>query len=143
MCHTSRLEDHLAAFKQLAREHPYMDLDRVGIYGHSGGGFASTRAILAFPGFYKVAVSSAGNHDQSGYVSDWGERYQGMLKGNNYDNQVNAKLAKNLKGKLLLVCGDLDDNAHPALSFQVIDALIKANKDFDIIKRKEMIKYKR
>ncbi len=127
------LEDHVAAFKQLKKDYPYMDLDSVGIFGHSGGGFASTRAILAFPDFYNVAVSSAGNHDQRGYVADWGNKYQGMLKGNNYDNQINAKLAKNLKGKLLLACGDLDDNVHPALTYQLIDALIKANKDFDMI----------
>ncbi len=110
-----------------------MDLERVGVYGHSGGGYASTRAILAFPEFYKVAVSSAGNHDQRGYVVDWGEKYQGKLEGNSYDCQVNAKLAKNLKGKLVISCDDLDDNVHPALTFQVIDALIKANKNFDML----------
>jgi dipeptidyl-peptidase-4 len=127
------IEDHIAALKQLALRYPYMDLDRVGIYGHSGGGFASTRAILAFPDFYKVAVSSAGNHDQRGYLAYWGERYQGLLKGDNYLNQVNALLAENLKGKLLLVCGDMDDNVPPALTLQLVDALIKANKDFDLL----------
>jgi len=110
-----------------------MDLNRVGIYGHSGGGFASATAILSFPDFYKVAVSSAGNYDQRGYVSDWGEKYQGMLEGDNYMNQVTARLAKNLKGKLFLACGDMDDNVHPSLTLQLVDALMKANKDFDML----------
>jgi dipeptidyl aminopeptidase/acylaminoacyl peptidase len=127
------IEDYIAALKQLAARYPYMDLSRVGIYGHSGGGFASTRAILAYPDFYKVAVSSAGNHDQRGYLAYWGEKYQGLLKGDNYLNQVNALLAENLKGKLLLVCGDMDDNVPPALTLQLVDALIKANKDFDLL----------
>jgi len=104
------IEDHIAAIRQIASRYPYMDLSRVGIYGHSGGGFASARAILAYPDFYKVAVSSAGNHDQRGYLADWGELYQGLLQGDNYSNQINASLAENLKGKLLLVCGDMDDN---------------------------------
>ena len=127
------LEDHVAGIRQLAAERPYMDLDRIGIYGHSGGGFASTHAILAFPDFYKVAVSSAGNHDQRGYLAAWGEQYQGLLAGDNYAKQANAGLAANLKGKLLLVHGDMDDNVHPALTLQVADALIKANKDFDLL----------
>ncbi len=127
------LEDHIAGIRQLAAERPYMDLDRVGIYGHSGGGFASTHAILAFPDFYKVAVSSAGNHDQRGYLAAWGEQYQGLLDGDNYAKQANVALAANLKGKLLLVHGDMDDNVPPALTIQVADALIKANKDFDLL----------
>ena len=127
------LQDHVSGFRQLAVERPYMDLSRVGIYGHSGGGYASTRAILAYSDFYKVAVSSAGNHDQRGYLANWGERYQGLPNGANYEGQDNASLAKNLQGKLLLAFGDMDDNVHPALTIQVIDALIKANKDFDLI----------
>ena len=127
------LEDHITAIQQLASEHPYMDLNRVGIYGHSGGGFASATAILSFPDFYKVAVSSAGNYDQRGYVSDWGEKYQGMLEGDNYKNQVTARLAQNLKGKLFLASGDMDDNVHPSLTLQLADALMKANKDFDML----------
>lgn len=127
------ISDHPIGIKQLVNDHPYMDLDQVGIYGHSGGGFASTRAILVFPDFYKVAVSSAGNHDQRGYISTWGEKYQGMPEGDNYDNVVNAKLAKNLKGNLLLAHGDMDDNVHHSLTLQMVDALIKANKDFDML----------
>jgi dipeptidyl-peptidase-4 len=127
------LEDHISGIRQLAAGRPYMDVSRVGIYGHSGGGFASTHAILAYPDFYKVAVSSAGNHDQRGYLAAWGEQYQGLLEGDNYKNQANPGLAANLKGKLLLAHGDMDDNVHPSLTIQVVDALIKANKDFDLL----------
>jgi dipeptidyl-peptidase 4 len=127
------LQDHVAGLKQLGQTRPYMDLSRVGIYGHSGGGFASTRGVLLYPDFYKVAVSSAGNHDQRGNNAGWGEKYLGLPDGDNYDDQINARLAPNLKGKLLLVHGDMDDNVHPALTLQVVDALIKANKDFDLL----------
>jgi dipeptidyl-peptidase 4 len=127
------LENHIHGIRQLARRFPCMDLTRVGIHGHSGGGFASTRAILKFPDFYKVAVSSAGNHDQRGYIAGWGEIYNGLLEGDNYAAQANISLAGNLKGKLLLVTGDMDDNVLPALTIQVANALIKANKDFDFL----------
>jgi dipeptidyl-peptidase-4 len=133
------LPDHVAALRQLAGRHPFLDLDRVGIYGHSGGGFASTDAILRYPDVYKVAVSGSGNHDNRTFSFDWGEKYQGLLKRDtiggtdNYQNQVNASLAGNLKGKLLLMHGDLDDNVLPALTLQVVDALIKANKSFDLL----------
>jgi len=80
-----------------------------------------------------VAVSSAGNHNQLGYLAGWGEKYQGLVEGDNYNAQINASLAENLQGKLLLVCGDMDDNVHPALTFQMADALVRANKDFDLL----------
>src|SRR6185295_8342995 len=111
----------------------------VGIFGASGGGFASTDAMFRYPDFFKAAVSSSGNHDNRTYYYGWGERYQGLLvrdtvrKTDNYENQSNAALAKNLKGKLLLIHGDLDDNVHPAMTLQVVDALIKANKSFDLL----------
>lgn len=127
------LEDHISGIRQLAARYSYMDLERVGITGHSGGGFAATRAILAYPGFYKVAVSSGGNQDQRGYLLIWGPTYQGLYHGANYDAQINARLAGNLKGKLLLMHGELDDNVNPALTMQVANALIKANKDFDLV----------
>ncbi len=127
------LVEHIPALRQLAARRPYLDLERVGIYGHSGGGYASTRAMLTYPDFYKVAVSSAGNHDNRGYVAGWGEKYHGLVEGDNYANQDNPSLAANLKGHLLLVHGDMDDNVHPALTLQVVDALIKANKDFDLL----------
>lgn len=133
------LPDHIAVLRQLAAVHPWMDLDRVGIFGHSGGGFASTDAILRYPDFYKVAVSSSGNHDNRTYFYGWGEKYQGLLvqdtvKGtDNYEASANYTLAENLKGKLFLMHGDLDDNVHPAMTIRVADALIKANKSFDFL----------
>ncbi|MBX3147288.1 MAG: DPP IV N-terminal domain-containing protein [Gemmatimonadales bacterium] len=127
------LEDHIAAFRQIGQTRRYLDLDRVGIYGHSGGGFASARAMFLYPDFYKVAVSSAGNHDQRGYLSLWGETYQGLPQGDNYAAQANQSIAANLKGKLLLAYADMDDNVSPWLTVQVIDALTKANKDYDLL----------
>jgi dipeptidyl aminopeptidase/acylaminoacyl peptidase len=132
------LGDHIHGLKQLAAKRPYMDLGRVGITGHSGGGFASVRAMLAHPDFYKVAVASSGNHDQQGYSFVWGEKYIGLWErrpdgSSNYDGQVNLKLADRLTGKLMLAYGDMDDNVHAALTLQLADALIKANKDFELV----------
>jgi len=137
------IPDQMAAIKQLAETYRGMDLDRVGIYGHSGGGFASTRAILAYPDFYKVAVSSSGNHENRNYEADWAEKWQGLLVENkiegkedgttNYDNQANLLLAENLKGKLLLAHGSMDSNVPPSNTMLMVDALIKANKDFDLL----------
>jgi dipeptidyl-peptidase 4 len=128
------LEDHIAGLKQLAGGRPYMDLERVGITGHSGGGFASARALFLYPEFYKVAVSSSGNHDQRGYMQNWGEKYQGLMsEGASYDAQVNASIAHRLQGRLMLAYADMDDNVPPALTLQVADALIRANKDFDLL----------
>ncbi len=130
--------DQVAGIRQLAARHPWMDLDRVGIWGHSGGGFASTAGILRHPDFYKVAVSQAGNHDNRNYEDDWGEKWQGLLVTNadgtsNYDNQANQLVAQQLKGKLLLAHGTLDNNVPPNNTMVVVDALIAANKDFDLI----------
>lgn len=133
------LPDHIAALKQLGARYSFMDLDRVGIWGHSGGGFASTDAVLRYPEFYKVAVSGAGNHDNRSYNIYWAEKYQGLLKRDtvrktdNFEASANKTYAKNLQGKLLLMHGDMDDNVHPAMTIQVVDELIKANKDFDLI----------
>ena len=127
------LPDHITGLRQLAARYPELDLERVGIFGHSGGGYASARALMQYPDFYKVAVSSAGNHDQRGYLAGWGELYLGLLDGDNYVAQANPQLAGNLRGKLLLAWGDMDDNVHPAMTIQLIDALIKANKDVDLL----------
>jgi dipeptidyl aminopeptidase/acylaminoacyl peptidase len=132
------LPDQVGAIRQLAEEHPWMDLDRVGIWGHSGGGFASTAGILTYPDFYKVAVSGAGNHDNRIYEDDWGEKWQGLLVENpdgttNYDNQANPLKVANLEGKLLLAHGTMDDNVPPNNTLAVVDALIAANKDFDLL----------
>jgi dipeptidyl-peptidase-4 len=132
------LPDQVGGIRQLAARHAWMDLDRVGIWGHSGGGFASTAGILRFPDFYKVAVSQAGNHDNRNYEDDWGEKWQGLLEEyadgtTSYDNQANQLVAGNLKGKLLLAHGTMDSNVPPYNTLVVADALIEANKDFDLI----------
>ena len=132
------IPDHIAVIRQLAARHPFIDLDRVGIYGHSGGGFASTDAILRYPDFFKVAVSGAGNHDNRSYNIYWAEKYQGVMEEDstgtdNFEASANKTYAANLEGKLLLMHGDMDDNVHPAMTVQVIDELIKANRDFDLI----------
>jgi dipeptidyl aminopeptidase/acylaminoacyl peptidase len=133
------IPDHITAIKQLAARHAYVDVERVGIYGVSGGGFASTDAILRFPEFFKVAVSSSGNHDNRSYNIYWAEKYQGLmerdtLKGtDNYETSANQTMAANLTGKLFLIHGDMDDNVHPAMTIQVVDQLIKANKSFDLL----------
>lgn len=131
------LPDHISALKELASRYPRIDLDRVGIFGHSGGGFSSTDAILRYPDFYKVAVSGAGNHDNRGYHFPWGEKYQGLLEanaagGDNYDSQANQELAADLRGKLLLHYGTLDDNVHPNMTIRLVEELIRHNKDFDM-----------
>ncbi len=137
------IPDNITTIEQLAAQYKGMDIERVGIWGHSGGGFASTRAIFAYPDFYDVAVSGAGNHDNRNYEADWGEKWQGLLQlGNlegkndgttNYDNQANQLLAKDLKGKLLITHGSMDNNVPPSNTMLVVEALIKANKDFDMI----------
>ena len=127
------LEDHVVGITQLGERDSSLDLDRVGIYGHSGGGYASMRAMLLFPDFFKAAVSSAGNHDNLGYVALWGEAWLGLYDAETYSHQDNIRLAANLKGKLLLVHGEMDDNVHPSLTLRMVDALIAANKDFEML----------
>jgi len=133
------LPDHITAIKQLAARHGFIDVDRVGIFGHSGGGFASTDAMLRYPEFFKVAVSGAGNHDNRSYNIYWAEKYQGLMqkdsarKTDNFESSANKSMAKNLRGKLMLAHGDMDDNVHPAMTVQLIDELIKANKSFDMV----------
>ncbi|MFC1551779.1 DPP IV N-terminal domain-containing protein [Candidatus Latescibacterota bacterium] len=132
------IPDQIAAIKELAGLYKWMDLKRVGIWGHSAGGTASVSAILRYPDFYKVAVSSAGNHDNRNYEDAWGEKWQGLLKNypdstSNYDNQANQLLAGNLKGKLLIAHGTMDSNVPPSNTLLLVDALIAANKDFDLL----------
>ena len=127
------IADHVAAIRQLAARYPDLDAERVGIYGHSAGGYASTHAMLTFPEFYKVAVSSAGNHDHRLDKASWVERYMGLPVGDHYRQQSNVTLAHRLAGKLLLMHGEMDENVHPASTLQVVDALIAANKDFDLL----------
>lgn len=132
------LPDQVTGMKQLAQRFSWIDLDRAGIWGHSGGGYASTGAILRYPDFFKVAISEAGNHDQRQYEDDWGEKWHGLLErkpggGDNYDSQANQNFAKNLKGKLLIAHGTLDTNVPPYNTLLVVNELIKANKDFDLL----------
>ena len=133
------LPDHITAIKQLATRYPFIDGDKVGIFGHSGGGFASTDAILRYPDFFDVAVSGAGNHDNRSYNIYWAEKYQGLMqrdtlrKTDNFETSANKSMAKALQGKLLLMHGDMDDNVHPAMTVQLADELIKANRSFDMI----------
>lgn len=135
------LADKKAAIEQLARKNPWIDMNLVGIYGHSGGGFMSTAAMLVYPDFFKVAVSSSGNHENNVYNRWWSEKHHGVKEVTDKDGKVrfeyaidrNSELAKNLKGHLLLATGDQDDNVHPANTLRLADALIKANKRFDFI----------
>jgi dipeptidyl aminopeptidase/acylaminoacyl peptidase len=127
------LPDHITALRELATRYPQFDLSRVGIYGHSAGGYASAHAILTYPDVYHVAVSSAGNHDHRLDKATWVERYMGQEVGDHYRQQANQTLAANLKGKLLLIHGELDENVHPASTLVLVDALIKANKEFDLL----------
>jgi dipeptidyl aminopeptidase/acylaminoacyl peptidase len=135
------LADKKAAVEQLARRFNYIDLGKVGIWGHSGGGFMSTAAMLVYPDFFKVAVSESGNHENNIYNNTWSEKHHGVKEvtdkdGNvtfEYDIEKNSELAKNLKGHLMLSTGDIDNNVHPANTLRMADALIKANKRFDMV----------
>jgi dipeptidyl-peptidase 4 len=124
--------DHVAMIKQMGAKYPYMDLSRVGIYGTSAGGYGSAHAILQFPDFYKVCVSTSGDHDPRLDKAWWNELYQGYPEEKDYVEQANESLAGNLKGHLLLIHGDVDDNVHPVETMRLVDALMTANKDFDM-----------
>ena len=135
------LADHKRAIEQLAARHPYIDITRVGIHGHSGGGFMSTAAMFQYPDFFKVAVSCAGNHDNRVYNRWWSETHHGVKEivteqGDTtfvYQIATNPEIASRLKGHLLLVHGDIDNNVHPANTLRVADALIRAGKRFDML----------
>jgi len=133
------LADKKSGIEQLAQRYEWIDSDRVGIYGHSGGGFMSTAAMLVYPDFFDVAVSSSGNHNNDVYNQNWSEKHDGVKEvvddeGNvtfEYDIETNSDLAANLKGHLLLTTGDVDNNVHHAGTFRMAEALIRANKRFD------------
>jgi dipeptidyl aminopeptidase/acylaminoacyl peptidase len=127
------LPDHIAALRQMAAKYPYMDLTRVGIFGHSAGGYDATHALLTHPEFYKVGVSSAGNHDHRLDKAVWNTQWMGWPIGPEYTEQSNVTLAGNLQGKLLLAHGDVDENVPVSATLRLVDALIAANKDFDLI----------
>ncbi len=133
------LADKKYVAEQLADKYDYMDINKVGITGHSGGGFMSTAALCQYPDFFKVAVSSSGNHENNIYNRWWSEKHHGvkeLIEKENetkfiYEIEKNSDLAKNLKGKLLLTTGDIDNNVHPGNTIRMANALIKANKRFD------------
>ena len=129
--------DQVTGIQDLAKRYTWLDTDRVGIWGHSGGGNATAAAMFRYPDFFKVGIAESGNHDSRNYEDDYYEKYLGLLsrdgKATNYDLQANQDLAKNLKGKLLLAHGMLDDNVPVSTTLLVVDALEKANKDFDLI----------
>jgi dipeptidyl aminopeptidase/acylaminoacyl peptidase len=135
------LADKKAAVEQLADRYKFIDINRVGIHGHSGGGFMSTAAMLVYPDFFKVAVSNAGNHDNAIYNRWWSEKHHGVKevvgeKGDTsfvYGIEKNPELVRNLKGHLMLTHGDIDNNVHPANTIRVVNALIRANKRFDML----------
>ena len=126
-------EDHVAMIKQMAARYPYMDITRVGIYGTSAGGYGAAHAMLAFPEFYKVGVSTSGDHDARLDKAWWNELYQGYPVQDDYIAQSNVTMADRLQGHLLLEHGDIDDNVHPVETMRFVDALMKANKSFDML----------
>jgi dipeptidyl-peptidase 4 len=132
------IPDQMAGMKDLAAKYPWIDLDKVGIYGHSGGGNATGAAMFHYPDFFKVGIAESGNHDQRDYEDDWAEKWAGLEVNNadgtsNYDSQANQNFVQNLKGKLLLAHGTMDNNVPLNNTLLVVEALIKANKDFDLL----------
>jgi dipeptidyl aminopeptidase/acylaminoacyl peptidase len=132
------IPDQVAGMKDLAAQYSFIDIDRAGIYGHSGGGNATVAAMFHYPDFFKVGIAESGNHDERDYEDDWAEKWAGLeVKRpdgtSNYDSQANQNTAKDLKGHLLLAHGTMDDNVPPSNTMLVVDALIKANKDFDLL----------
>ena len=130
--------DQVAGMKDLAHQYPYIDIEKAAMWGHSGGGFITADAMFRFPDFFKVGIAESGNHDQRVYEDDWGERYQGLLEKtpdgkDSYDVEANQTFAKNLKGHLLLAHGTVDNNVPPYNTLLVAEALIKANRDFDLL----------
>jgi len=135
------LADKKAAIEQLAKRYPFIDIERVGIWGHSGGGFMTAAAMLIYPDFFKVGWSESGNHENNIYNNSWSEKHHGVKEVTDKDGKVtfeysidkNSEIAKNLKGHLMRVTGDIDNNVHPSNTYRLADALIKANKRFDFM----------
>jgi dipeptidyl aminopeptidase/acylaminoacyl peptidase len=132
------IPDQVAGMKDLAAQYSFIDIDRAGIFGHSGGGNATAAAMFHYPDFFEVGIAESGNHDERDYEDDWAEKWAGVEVKNadgtsNYDSQANQNTARNLKGHLLLAHGTNDDNVPPNETMLVVDALIKANKDFDLL----------
>jgi dienelactone hydrolase len=126
-----QLSDHVAAVEQLCRRHAFLDRDRIGIFGQSGGGHAAARALFDYPQVFKVGVAVCGNHDNRNYIAHWIDKYGGRPGSAERDSQSNVEVAHKLQGRLLLMHGDMDDNVHPGHTLAVCAALIAAGKDFD------------
>jgi len=127
------LEDHILAIRQLGKQYSWMDTSRVGIFGHSAGGYDAAHALLAYPEFYKVAVSSSADHDHRMEKAWWPEMYMGWPVDSAYHLQSNITMAGNLKGRLLITHGGIDENVNPSATFKLAEALIKADKQFDML----------
>src|SRR5213075_1190754 len=133
------IPDQIAGMKELAKTYSWIDIDKAAMWGHSGGGFITADALMRAPfnDFFKVGISESGNHDQRQYEDDWGERYQGLLIKHDaidsYTIEANQMHAEGLKGKLFLIHGTMDNNVPPYNTLLVVDALIKANKEFDLL----------
>lgn len=129
----NNLEDHVLAIKHLGQKYSWINADKVGVFGHSAGGYDTGRAMLAFPDVYKVGVASSGDHDFRMEKAWWPEMYQGWPVDETYEEVSNITNAKNLKGKLLLVHGGIDDNVNPSATFKLAEALVNADKEFDLL----------
>ncbi len=127
------LEDHVGAIRQLGERYSWIDTTRVGIFGHSAGGYDAAHALLAYPDFYKVAVASSADHDHRMEKAWWPEMYMGWPVDSAYHLQSNITMAGNLKGKLLITHGGIDENVNPSATFKLAEALIKADKQFDML----------
>ena len=127
------IEDHIHIIKNIAKTRKYIDIDRVGMYGHSGGGYSTANALLKYSDFYKVGVASSGNYDNLEYNSRWGEKYQGKVSDEIYNDQATRNYVSGLTGKLLLTHGDMDDNVYMYHTLRLAHELIQNNKDFDML----------
>ncbi|HCE57631.1 MAG TPA: S9 family peptidase [Prolixibacteraceae bacterium] len=127
------LTDHVLAIQQLAAKYAWIDAERVGIFGHSAGGYDAGHALLQFPDFYKVGVASSGDHDHRMEKAWWPEMYMGWPVDSAYHKQSNVTMAANLKGKLLLVHGGIDENVNPSATFKLAENLVRADKQFDLL----------
>jgi dipeptidyl aminopeptidase/acylaminoacyl peptidase len=128
-----QLADHAAVVRQLCARHTFLDAERVGIFGHSAGGAAAARALFDYGDLFKVGVAVCGNHDPSLYAATWSDKYRGIQSGEVAAEYANAAVAHKLRGKLLLVSGDMDENVHLSHTLSLVDALIGGNRDFDLL----------
>ena len=127
------LTDHVLAIRELGKRYNWIDTTKVGIFGHSAGGYDAGHAMLEFPNFYKVAVASSADHDFRMEKDWWPEMYMGWPVDSSYHYASNITMAKNLKGKLLIVHGGIDENVNPSATFKLAEALVKADKEFDML----------